>query len=433
VIGAITKTPWAITADGLELVIGIAERKISDPEAVALASDARKNSGNLSITEDGVAILNVAGTIFPHASLFTKISGATSIDTLNENFTQALEDTSVKAILLNIDSPGGKITGIHEFAEKIYNARGIKPIQAYVSALGASAAYWIATAADKIFIDKTAMVGSIGVIAAWTDDTKAKESFGIQDYQVVSSKSPNKNVDAKTQKGKELLLKELDALADVFISDVARNRNVSVEKVETDFGQGGILVGSDAVNAGMADGLNSFEGIIKKLSLIQIGDSSMSAEKKESLIEAATEAEYLSSNSLENNSPPTPSKTATLDEAKANLLAQNPKLYSAIKEEGFQSGILSERERIKAIESIGVTFTNKDLIEDAKFSNPRSAEKLAFELIKSENEAIKKYAADYAEDAKDVNGVSASVDTQTGEDSDIKAMVAGAMGVIKNG
>jgi len=433
VIQAITKTPWAITADGLELVLGIAQRKICDYEAIASANPDKKASGGLSVI-DGVAVLNVTGSIFPRADIFTNISGATSVEKLSRNFSAALNDKSVKAILLNIDSPGGKITGIHEFAEMIYNARGIKPIQAYISALGASAAYWIATAADRIYMDVTAMAGSIGVIAAWTDETKAKEMNGCQDYHLVSSKSPNKNVDLKTQKGKELLLKELDALADIFIADVARNRNVSVEKVESDFGQGGIVIASEAIKLGMADGLNSLEGILKMLSLTKTGDSLMNTEQQETpLIEAAAEADLLSSKSLDNKNPPPPLKTVALDEAKANLLASNPKLYGAIMQEGLAAGIAQENARLKAIDEMSAVIENKDLIQEAKFGNPISAQELAYKLVKAESQAGRKFSADYAADAAEISNVAASMDAQGKEyDSDVSAIVAGAIGV-KNG
>ena len=74
---------------------------------------------------------------------------------LAPNFTQALEDDSIQGIVLNIDSPGGQMNGTNELANMIFAARGTKPITAYVGGLGASGAYWIASAADEIAVDAT--------------------------------------------------------------------------------------------------------------------------------------------------------------------------------------------------------------------------------------------------------------------------------------
>jgi len=380
---------------------------------------------------DDIAILNVMGSIFPRANLFSEISGATSVETLALKFKEALKDDSVKGIILHIDSPGGQVPGIHEFANMIYNARGTKPVRAYVSSLGASAAYWIASAADSISLDATAMVGSIGIVCAWTDDTKANEARGYRDYKIVSSKSPNKQLDPKTEKGRELLLKNLDEITDIFISDVARNRGVTINKVEEKFGQGGVVTASEAVKIGMADELNSLEGVIadlKNVSLSKIGGTLMSSDKKND-VEAASADNKISSETLEKKSE-TPIANE-LDEAK--LLAQNPGLYNAIVQKGVEKGIAQERERVKAIDEMNFASNNKKLIEDAKYNSPCSAEELAYKIIKGENAANRKFANDYQDDKTTVNGVSASTDaavgsTETTFNSDVSAIVKGVKG-----
>lgn len=433
-IQAIAKTPWAITADGLELILGIAQRKISDTDLALSISAARsKNiesgeSSNISM-RDGVAVLNIIGSIFPRADFFTDISGATTIENLSSDFSKALQDEKVKAIVLNIDSPGGQITGIHEFANKIYNSRGTKPIHAYISALGASAAYWIATAADKVSVDATAMVGSIGVVAAWTDNSKAKEADGYQDYTVVSSQSPNKRLDPKTEKGKELLQKELDDLANVFISDVARNREVSVETVLGKFGQGGLLIASEAIKVGMADNLSNLEDVVSNLKYVsysQIGATLVNSDK-EVLVEATEVDDLISSDSLENksdNKTPPPPANAEINEAK--LLASNPKLYNAL----MQKGAAQERERIKSIDAMSAVVGDKKLLEEAKYTNPCSAEQLAYKIVKAESDLGRKFSTDYAEDKAVLNGIQATTEIsgETSFDADVNAIVKGVKG-----
>jgi capsid assembly protease len=150
---------------------------------------------------DNIAILPIAGLILPYETLFSQLLGATTLDTFTNDFQQALHNSDISSIILNIDSPGGAVTGIHECAEMIYQARGKKRITAYISGLGASAAYWLASACDEIVMDATASVGSIGVLSIHTDDKAQKEKNGLVQTQIVSSQSPRKRLDITTKVG----------------------------------------------------------------------------------------------------------------------------------------------------------------------------------------------------------------------------------------
>ncbi len=280
IVSAITRQPWAITPEGLDLVLGIAQRRISDPQAV-LASPVERREGGRIHMRDGVAVISVMGPIFPRADFFANISGATNIETLGLRFGEALAAPDVRGIVLHIDSPGGQITGVHEFAEQVFAARNIKPVVAYISGAGASAAYWIASAAGRVVADATAVLGSIGVVAAWTDEKEARRSQGLTDYEVVSSQSPNKRLDPASVEGRDALQRLLDATADIFIADVARNRGCDAARVTAQFGRGGVMLAADAVKAGMADAVGSLENVIAALS------GADGANKKEAHMDAA--------------------------------------------------------------------------------------------------------------------------------------------------
>jgi len=258
-LSALINSPWCITEDALKTILTIAKREQPELSAVE-AQLGRKLEYARSVTErGGVATIPVDGPIFRKANLFTSMSGATSIEILAKDFTTALHNPQVRAILLAIDSPGGEVTGVHEFAEMIHQARGVKPIVAYVEGLGASAAYWIASACDSIICDPTAMLGSIGVIAALDNSSDPNQ------LTFVSAKSPNKHPDMATDAGRAQIQALIDATADVFIADVARNRGVSTEAVVERFGAGGMKVGADAVSAGLADKLGSYEQALADL------------------------------------------------------------------------------------------------------------------------------------------------------------------------
>lgn len=251
---------WAIQPEALQGLLEIAAREHQPDFAAVEAARARRTDSGLTM-RDGVAIISVTGPIVRYADMFSAISGATSVSTLAREFNTALSDPSVRAILLNIDSPGGEVAGINEFAQMVFDARGKKPVLAYVDGMAASAAYWIASAADEIVTDNTGLLGSIGVVATVANpDVKS-----AREVQFVSSQSPNKRPNPNTDAGKSQLQTMVDDLADVFVSAVARNRGVTPDAVINEFGQGGVMVGAKAVDAGLADRLGSFEQIVSEL------------------------------------------------------------------------------------------------------------------------------------------------------------------------
>jgi signal peptide peptidase SppA len=260
------RDPWCISEEHLQLVIAIASRDefFAEVREQALAArDGRPLQNTRAVTvRDGVAVIPVAGPLFRHANLMTDISGATSYSTLRKDLQVALDDPSVRAIMLDIDSPGGELNGVSELASAVYDARGKKPIKAYVGGMGASAAYWIASAADEVIAADTAMLGSIGVVyAQMREDPETK----ARTVEIVSSQSPHKRMDITDDADRARLQARIDALADVFIDAVARNRGVDRTTVIEKFGRGDLLVGENAVAAGLADRVGNFEAVLEEL------------------------------------------------------------------------------------------------------------------------------------------------------------------------
>ena len=252
--------PWAITSSALTTILDIAARQNAPPEAVAAKLGRElQNSYRLEM-RDGIAVLPVAGPLFRYANLFTQVSGASSYELLAKDFTQAVENPDVKAIILNIDSPGGEVNGCAEFADMIHEARGVKPIIAYASGDAASGAYWIAAAADEIVVSKTSALGSIGVVGVY------RGNKGEDAVEVVSSQSPYKRLDPDTDDGRARLQKRIDAMADVFVDAVAKYRGVASSHVQNHYGSGDVFIGDAAVKQGLADRIGSFEKLLSEIS-----------------------------------------------------------------------------------------------------------------------------------------------------------------------
>jgi ClpP class serine protease len=254
-----------IEAPELELILNAAQR-VHDPDfaAVIRAQERHAEARAAALKPvNGVAQINAIGPIFRYGNLFTKISGGATVSGLQADLQAAIDDSSVRAILLNIDSPGGQVEGISDLAEAIRSASSKKPIHAFSDGTMASAAYWLGSAAKRITVSDTALVGSLGVVATLPrKNGKEKES---EPYEFVSSISPKKRINVETDDGKSQVQAIVDSTAAVFLQKVADYRGVSFEKVQSDFGQGGVLVGAEAVACGMADKVGTRDSVLASL------------------------------------------------------------------------------------------------------------------------------------------------------------------------
>jgi ClpP class serine protease len=258
--------PWAIAhADFARFDEWAASAEI-DPQSLA-AFQGRPIDGSEAMTiRDGVATIPVRGMIFRHDTPLTRfiaaIFGGSITDALAADFGLAIRNPDVRQILLQVDSPGGHAAGIGELAHMIHASP--KPVVAYVGSLGASAAYYLASAASSVVVDPSAMLGSIGVVVGMAKKRPTDPT------EIVSSQSPHKRSDPETEAGRAKIQAVVDAMAAVFIADVARFRGTTPERVQSDFGQGGVKLGQDAVDAGMADHVGSYE---QTLDLMRRGES----------------------------------------------------------------------------------------------------------------------------------------------------------------
>jgi capsid assembly protease len=170
-------TIWAFEKQRYELFIhqhrhGLAWR--ADAAPIERRSGSR--SGGI------VAILPLFGVVTQRSNLY-----GTSTEQFSRNLRAAVSDSSISAIIVNVDSPGGTIAGVDELSTEIYKARSQKRIVAVANSLAASAAYWIASAAESLFVTPGGEVGSIGVFAAHTDMSKALEIEGVKVTLISSS------------------------------------------------------------------------------------------------------------------------------------------------------------------------------------------------------------------------------------------------------
>jgi signal peptide peptidase SppA len=201
----------------------------------------------------GVAIVQVCGTLVQKLGTLRPYSGMTGYDGIRQNFMTAMADPDVKAIMLDIDSPGGEVSGCFDLVDAIYKARGTKPIWSILNESAYSAAYAIASAADRIVVPRTGGVGSIGVIWMHMDWSKALTSAGFKVTFITYGdlKADGHPEIPLSEDARKRFQDDITTMGELFVSTVARNRNISAKAVRDT--QAATYLGAAGVSQGLAD------------------------------------------------------------------------------------------------------------------------------------------------------------------------------------
>jgi signal peptide peptidase SppA len=216
-----------------------------------------------------VHVLGIIGVISQRASMADEMSGpgGTSIERLTSAFRSAVRDPNVSAIVLDIDSPGGGVYGVQELAEEIRGARGGKPIVAVANSLAASAAYWLASAADEVVVTPSGEIGSIGVYSAHEDLSQLLEKEGVKVTLIHAGefKVEGNPFEPLTKEAVAAIQGRVDDYYKAFTTAVAKGRGVSVNDVRGGFGQGRVVGAKQAIDAGMADKIETLDATVRRV------------------------------------------------------------------------------------------------------------------------------------------------------------------------
>lgn len=216
----------------------------------------------------GIATIPIHGVIAHRASAVARVSSrvGTSVEHIREDLRVAMASDAVKGIVLDVDSPGGSVAGITELAEEIRAAREQKPIVAHTDSLMASAAYWLASQADKIFATRTAEVGSIGVIAAFYDDHRAAANAGFDPIVIKSTpaKGGVQGNGSVSDSERADIQRAVDHFHGLFIEAVGAGRRIDDAAAKA-LGDGRVYIGAEAQQRGFIDGIHSRASVVKQL------------------------------------------------------------------------------------------------------------------------------------------------------------------------
>ena len=214
---------------------------------------------------EGIAIIPVQGTLVQKLGTLRPYSGMTGYDGIRACFLRALNDGEVKAICLDIDSPGGEVAGCFDLVDEIYAARGSKPVWAILSESAYSAAYALASAADKIIVPRTGGVGSVGVIVMHVDWSQKIKNDGLQVTIITygDRKAESNPYEPLSETARKAIQSDIDEMGRLFVSTVSRNRGIT-EKTVRDT-EAACFLGADGVQLGLADRVASPDAAFRDL------------------------------------------------------------------------------------------------------------------------------------------------------------------------
>jgi signal peptide peptidase SppA len=302
VLQYIRETPWAVLPDAFATVRDVIGAHLegwrpSEQEVVALEEmAARRPSG---YTSGAIAVLPLQGMIMPKASLFSAMSGGTSLDQFCQMLAEAVNDPSVSHIVLDVDSPGGVCDMVPETAAVIREAAARKPVTAVANTMAASAAYWLASQAGELSVTPSGDVGSIGVFAAHTDQSQLQQRVGIKTTLIKAGKYKTEGnpFEPLSDEARQAIQGRVDDIYSMFTNDVAKGRRTTPDAVAEGFGQGRMVAAQDAVTAGMADRVETLQQAITRIARGNAaggrGMSAAEVREQEGLPPFADEAEGL--------------------------------------------------------------------------------------------------------------------------------------------
>lgn len=240
--------------------------RIRKSEGPSEANSPEAKTPKLPIVKGTVAVVQVRGVIVQHASDLWY--GDVTTDWIAQSVGDMAANPNIGAVVLDIDSPGGVVFGVEETADKIRSLRqsngGRVPIYAVANSMAASAAFWLATAADKFYVTPGGQVGSVGVWQAHVDVSAWQEKMGIKTSLVSAGKykvegHPWAPLD---DEARAAMQEEVDAYYEKFIAGVAANRGTKPADVRKGYGEGRLVMSGPAKEEGMVDGIATMEELL---------------------------------------------------------------------------------------------------------------------------------------------------------------------------
>jgi capsid assembly protease len=401
-------SPWAILPESLREIQQIYATHLKGEKIDIAAVEARvgrklaNEPQQYTVRDGGIAVLSIDGPIAPKANLFTQISGGASAQLLTRQVEAAMADSRVNGLILAIDSPGGSVFGTPELAAAVRRAGQIKPVATVSEATIASAAYWVGSAANGVYLSgPTVEAGSIGVYARMS---LGEAPMGSVEFVRGKYKRASINGAAPSAEYMADFEAKLDHLYAVFVDAVAEHRGVSVDAVLEGMADGRVFIGQRAIDAGLADGFATVDELAERMA--SKPEQFKARSKKSTAAGAAPTPKPAGARAdsanpepvLLDNHPSHPPEGNSMD--RATLEQQHPALFVQLQAELAASGAAAERQRIAAVLAVGDGLPGHEkLLSTLAYDGKTTPEAAALAVLAAEKQSRAAAIAAHTSDA----------------------------------
>lgn len=266
VASRLTGRPWAIAPARLEALLGGVATLTAGGDLPPWLQEMSRRQ-DYTVTESGIAVIPIVGPLVARGDWLATLLGATEYGAVADALAAVADDPAVRGIVLEMDSPGGEVGGLFDLVDAIgaMKGRSGKPMWAVASEAALSAAYAIASVADRLYVTRTGEVGSIGVVAVHLDESGADAMAGLKWTLIHAGarKTDGNPHEPLSPRAVADIQADVDRLYEQLTAIVAGNRELRVDAVRVT--EAAIYRGALAVDAGLADRVGTIAHAIADL------------------------------------------------------------------------------------------------------------------------------------------------------------------------
>jgi signal peptide peptidase SppA len=256
---------WLIEPDCLNGLVQWVQSIDLQSHVDQMRASRREMATGYSYTEvsNGTAVVQLRGTLMKQQA---SMSLATSTVMARRDLRALADDETVERVALVIESPGGTAAGTMELGQDVAKLNAQKPVTAFIEDLGASAAYWVASQASKVYANPMAKVGSIGTYAVVQDCSAAAAQAGVKVHVVKAGdfKGAGAMGTEVTSEHLQEVQRLVTGLNEGFLSAVASGRNMPIERVRT-LADGRVHLAAEAKAMGLIDGVMGLDELMETI------------------------------------------------------------------------------------------------------------------------------------------------------------------------
>lgn len=367
-------TPLLIHAGKLDAIAGALMRQwgvqiqAPEPEAYTTARGEAREPGYRIV--DGVAVIDIFGVLAHRGGVQADSSYILGYQTIARRLEAAVNDNQADRILLDLDTPGGEVSGVFELAEQIRAANARKPVYAVADSLAASAGYLIGSAASEFSVTRTGYTGSVGVVWRHVDFSQAlqAEGIGITHVYAGARKVAGNPFEPLPEDVRAEFQADVDRLYEMFVTAVSEYRGLDAKRIMDT--EARVYLGEEGVKQGLVDRIETADEMLARISRTTPGAGSRQLK--------STQGGNTMSTEHDDKHGGEPAPIAAADHEKA-VTAAKAEAY----DNGLKAGATAERERISGIMNAEEAAGRETLAAHLAFETNTSAEDAVGLLAKS--------------------------------------------------